>query len=130
MASRASPLSNSSVSINLSPQTIPAREMMLALSAMLLIRLDPRLERGSLVREGHLPVHQVEVRVARKKIRVVNQVALPQIKMWLFSQGQTLMMKYSGQRISGLLSSTLLGAVTARSSSLNGMRQLLNLRDR
>jgi hypothetical protein len=42
MASRASPLLSSSVSINLSPQTIPAREMMLALSAMLLIRLDQR----------------------------------------------------------------------------------------
>ena len=40
------------------------------------------------------------------------------------------MIKYSGLRISGSLNSTLLGAVTVRSSSQNGTRQQLNSRDK
>jgi hypothetical protein len=40
------------------------------------------------------------------------------------------MIKFSGLRISGSLNSTLLGAVTVRSWSLNGTRQQLNLRDK
>jgi hypothetical protein len=81
MVFKGSLLSNSLVSISQSPQTIQAKGMMPVLSAMVLKRLDQKLERDNQGREEHLQARHQVVLEARKKIQAVNQAALLQIKM-------------------------------------------------